>query len=57
MVRTTNVSMNTPIIATVPCSCGLLTLASACACGVEPIPASFENRPRLAPWLMAVLSA
>ena len=27
------------------------------ACGVEPIPASLLNRPRLTPWLMASLSA
>ena len=29
----------------------------ACACGVEPIPASLENRPRFAPWLRAIFSA
>ena len=33
------------------------TLARACAWGVEPIPASLENRPRFAPWLMAIFSA
>ena len=57
MVRTTKVSMKTPIMATTPCSCGQLTLAIAWAWGVEPIPASLLNRPRLTPWLMACLSA
>ena len=32
-------------------------MARAWAWGVEPIPASLENRPRFAPWLMAVFSA
>ena len=57
MVRTRKVSMNTPIMATTPCSCGVLTLAMAWAWGVEPIPASLENSPRLTPWLMAVFKA
>ena len=34
-LRITNVSMNTPIIATKPCSTGCFTFATACACGVE----------------------
>ncbi len=49
--------MNTPIMATTPCSCRGLTLAMAWAWGVEPIPASLENSPRLTPWLMAVFKA
>ena len=56
-VSTTKVSMNTPIMATTPCSWGSFTLAWAWAWGVEPMPASLENNPRLAPWLMAVLMA
>ena len=48
-VSTTKVSMNTPRMATAPCSRGWLTLASAWACGVEPMPASLENRPRATP--------
>ena len=52
-----NVSIKSPIIATTPCSCGILTFAMACACGVDPIPASFEKRPLFAPWLMAVFNA
>ena len=55
MVTTMMVSTNTPIMATTPCSCGSFTSASAWACGVEPMPASLENRPRLAPWLMAAM--
>ena len=50
-----NVSMNTAMMAVTPCSCGFLTLAMACACGVEPMPASLENRPRLAPWERAAM--
>ena len=57
IVSTMNVSMNTPTIATTPCSCGSFTLAIACACGVLPIPASLENRPRFAPCEIAVFSA
>ena len=49
MVSTTKVSMNTPIMATTPCSQGCSTLASAWAWGVEPMPASFENKPRATP--------
>ena len=56
-MRTIKVSMNTPTIATQPCSWGFFTNASACAWGVEPIPASLENRPLFAPWLTAVLIA
>ena len=56
-VRTTKVSMNTLIMATTPWSWGSVTLAWAWAWGVEPMPASLENRPRLAPWLMAVFRA
>ena len=48
-VSTTNVSTNTPRIATAPWSCGHSTLASAWAWGVEPRPASLENRPRATP--------
>ena len=48
-VSTTNVSTNTPRIATAPWSCGRSTLASAWAWGVEPRPASLENRPRATP--------
>ena len=55
METTTIVSMKTPIMATTPWSCGSLTFAIAWACGVEPIPASLENRPRLAPWLSAAM--
>ena len=47
--RTTKVSMNTPIMATTPCSWGSFTLARAWAWGVEPMPASLEKRPRFAP--------
>ena len=32
-------------------------MAWAWAWGVEPMPASLENRPRLAPWLIAVFRA
>ena len=46
MVSTTKVSTKTPIIATSPCSSGSFTSAMAWACGVEPIPASLEKRPR-----------
>ena len=49
-VSTTNVSINTPTIATTPCSWGQETFACAWAWGVEPMPASLENRPRFAPW-------
>ena len=48
-VRMTKVSTNTPMMASAPWSCGCLTLASAWACGVEPRPASLENRPRATP--------
>ena len=56
-VSTIKVSINTLAIATVPCSCAVFTFACACAWGVEPIPASLENKPRFAPWLIAVLIA
>ena len=49
MVRTTKVSMNTQIMATMPWSWGFSTLAMAWAWGVEPMPASLENRPRATP--------
>ena len=49
MVRTTKVSMNTQIMATMPWSWGFATLAMAWAWGVEPMPASLENRPRATP--------
>ena len=49
MFRTTKVSTNTPIMATKPCWAGYLTLATAWACGVEPMPASLEKRPRATP--------
>ena len=52
-LRITNVSMNTPIIATKPCSTGWFTFATACACGVEPIPASLEKRPLATPFCTA----
>ncbi len=51
IVRTRKVSMNTLTIATIPCSTGWLTLATAWACGVEPIPASFEKSPLETPYL------
>ena len=54
-LRTTNVSMKTPTMATNPCSTGWSTLATACACGVEPIPASLEKRPRATPFVSASL--
>ena len=49
MVRTTKVSMKTPTMATSPCCWGLSTLAIAWEWGVEPMPASLENRPRATP--------
>ena len=55
MVTTMMVSTKTPIMATTPCSCGFFTSARAWACGVDPIPASLENRPRFAPWLIAAI--
>ena len=49
MVRTTKVSINTQTMATTPWSWGFSTLAMAWAWGVEPMPASLENRPRATP--------
>ena len=48
-VHTKMVSINTPTNAAMPCSAGCATLAVACACGVEPMPASLENKPRATP--------
>ena len=48
-LSTIKVSMNTPIMAMMPWSWGFSTLASAWAWGVEPMPASLENRPRATP--------
>ena len=49
-------SINTPTIAVNPCSAGCFTCATACACGVEPIPASFENSPLATPFCTATLT-
>jgi hypothetical protein len=46
---TIKVSTKTPTMATKPCWAGYFTLATAWACGVEPMPASLENRPRATP--------
>ena len=46
--------VKTPNIATRPCSAGCSTRATACACGVEPMPASFEKRPRATPNCIAL---
>ena len=51
--NTINVSINTPVIATNPCSTGWSTFATACACGVDPIPASLENNPLATPFVRA----
>ena len=57
-VQITIVSINTPIICTIPCAagCGGQEAAAAAALGEEPIPASLENMPRWKPlvsaWLM-----
>ena len=56
MVRTMKVSIKTPIMAARPWSWGLSTRASAWAWGVEPMPASLENRPRATPYRMASLT-
>ena len=47
--------MKTVTIATCPWSSGFFTFAIACACGVDPIPASFENNPLATPNLIAFL--
>ena len=52
-VKITKVSIKTVTIATCPWSSGFLTFAIAWACGVEPIPASFENNPLATPNLIA----
>ena len=57
MVTTLKVPMNTPTMATQPWSWGRFTLARAWAWGVEPMPASLANSPRLAPRLTAALRA
>ena len=49
--------MNTPIIAVKPCSAGCFTFATAWAWGVEPIPASLENKPLATPFWTATLTA
>ena len=49
IVMIMNVVMNTPMMATNPCSAGCWTFACAWACGVEPIPASFAKSPRATP--------
>ena len=48
-VQMTSVSMYTDRLCTRPCFTGCDTLAVAAAFGAEPMPASFENRPRLMP--------
>ena len=48
-VQMSIVSMNTESVCTRPCLAGCDTLADAAAFGAEPMPASFENRPRLIP--------
>src|SRR5699024_3786098 len=47
--QTRNVSKYTPRDCTKPCLAGCETAAVAPALGAEPIPASFENRPRRTP--------
>ena len=49
----TKVSINTSIIAAKPYSEECFTFAMAWACGVNPIPASFENKPLATPYLTA----
>ena len=48
-VHTNKVSMAGPNIATKPSRTGSFVLAAPCAKGAVPIPASFENAPRLTP--------
>ena len=52
-VQITMVSTNTPRDCTKPCFTGCDTVAVAAAFGALPMPASFENRPRLTPFSMA----
>ena len=51
-VQMSSVSMNTDSICTRPCLAGWETDAVAAAFGAEPIPASFEYRPRFTPYMM-----
>ena len=50
MVTTTKVSTKTAMIATTPCSWGVFHVGHSMCMRVDPMPASLENRPRLAPW-------
>ena len=51
-VHISSVSMNTESICTRPCFTGWETSAVAAALGAEPIPASFEYRPLLIPYII-----
>lgn len=46
------VSVNTSNMPQHPCAAGCFVSASACAMGAVPQPASFENSPRVIPYLM-----
>ena len=50
------VSVNTSNIPQHPCAAGCFVSASACAMGAVPQPASFENNPRVIPYLILLHS-
>ena len=51
-LQISRVSMKTPKACRRPSLAGWLMSAAAAAQGAEPLPASFEKRPRLAPFMM-----
>ena len=53
--HTRMVSTKTPADWMRPCLAGWVTCAVDAAFGAEPSPASFENRPRLTPFIIAAL--
>ena len=53
--QTTTVSQNVPVEEISACRTGLRDCAAAATIGAEPIPDSFENKPRAQPYRQAVM--